>query len=170
VVVSGNPHLRPSTADSIEFDYDRGLPGIDSSLRAAVFAQRNSDLITQPLGAAVTFGPTGIPLLISSNIGSSTAVGAEIGIKGHSDSGFRWNFSYACVATPDDTTLNSALQVLNTIDYARSVPRHVVTAGIGYTWNRLELDLMGRWQSSYRDFALTSMNAGLQPVEVRNYL
>jgi outer membrane receptor for ferrienterochelin and colicins len=66
--------------------------------------------------------------------------------------------------------LNRGGLITSPIDYGRSVPRNVVTAGIGYTWDRLELDLMGRWQSSYRDFQ--SMPAGLllTPVEVRNYV
>jgi hypothetical protein len=46
----------------------------------------------------------------------------------------------------------------------------VVIAGIGYARDRLEMDLLGRWQSSYRDFESTQTPLLLQPVEVRNYL
>ena len=46
VVVAGNPDIHPSTIDSIELDYDRALSAIDSSLRVALFAQRNQDLIS----------------------------------------------------------------------------------------------------------------------------
>jgi hypothetical protein len=47
----------------------------------------------------------------------------------------------------------------------------VVIAGIGYSRDRWEVDLIGRWQSSYLDFrsTLPALSA-LQPVEVRNYL
>jgi outer membrane receptor for ferrienterochelin and colicins len=169
-VIAGNPHLHPATVDSIELDYDRTLPAIDSKLRVALFAQRNRDLITGSFSAAPVIGPTGLPLLLAGNVGGSDAAGIELGIKGHSSAGFRWNVSYAFIATTDNTVLNRGGLITSPIDYGRSVPRNVVTAGIGYTWDRLELDLMGRWQSSYRDFQ--SMPAGLllTPVEVRNYV
>jgi iron complex outermembrane receptor protein len=170
VVVAGSPNVHPSTVTSVELDYDRALPAIDSSLRVAVFAQRNQDLISQPFAAPLAIGPTGLPLLLAGNVGRSDAIGSEIGIKGHSDSGFRWNLSYAFIATTDNTALNRGFLVTSAIDYARSVPRNVVIAGIGYTWDRLELDLLGRWQSSYRDFQTLPVPLLLQPVEVRNYL
>jgi outer membrane receptor for ferrienterochelin and colicins len=170
VVIAGNPHLQPSTVDSIELDYDRALPAIGSSLRAALFAQRNRDLISQPFAVPPAIGPTGLPVLLAANVGSSNAAGAEIGIKGHSDSGFRWQFSYAFVATTDSTVLNRGLLVTSTIDYAHSVPRNVVVAGFGYSWDRLEIDILGRWQSSYRDFQTSPAPLILQPVEVQNYL
>jgi iron complex outermembrane receptor protein len=115
-------------------------------------------------------GPTGLPVLLAGNVGSSNAAGAEIGIKGHSESGFRWQLGYAFVATTDNTVLNRGSLVTSAVDYARSVPRNAVTAGIGYTRDQLEIDLLGRWQSSYRDFQISSSPLLLQPIEVRNYL
>ncbi len=170
VAISGNPNLRPSTVDNIELDYDRALPAIGSSLRAALFAQRNQDLISQPFAVPPVIGPVGFPLLLAGNVGSSTATGVELSMRGHTESGFRWQLSYAYVATTDNTSLNQGPFVTSTIDYARSVPRNVVTAGFGYTRDRLEMDLLGRWQSSYRDFETTSSQLLLQPVEVRNYV
>ena len=170
VVVAGNPNVHPSTVDSIELDYDRALPAIDSSLRVALFAQRNRDLISQPFAVPPVIGPTGLPLLLAGNVGSSDAAGAEVGVKGHSDSGFRWQLSYAFVATTDNTVLNRGFLVTSAVDYAHSVPRNVVIAGFGYTWDRLEMDLLGRWQSSYRDFQIGPTPLFLEPVEVRNYL
>jgi outer membrane receptor for ferrienterochelin and colicins len=170
VVISGNPRLHPSTVDNIELDYDRTLPAIGSSLRAAVFAQRNQDLISQPFAVPPVIGPIGLPVLLAGNVGSSTATGVELSMRGHTESGFRWQLSYAFVATTDNTTLNQGSFVTSTIDYARSVPRNVVTAGFGYTRDRLEMDLLGRWQSSYRDFQTTSSQLLLQPVEVSNYI
>jgi iron complex outermembrane receptor protein len=164
------PESKEHDVDSIELDYDRALPAIDSSLRAALFAQRNRDLIGQPFEVPPVIGPAGLPLLLAGNVGSSNAAGAEIGIKGHSESGFRWNLSYAFIATTDNTVLNRGFLVTSTIDYGRSVPRNVVIIGIGYTRDRLEMDLLGRWQSSYRDFQATPIQLLLQPIEVRNYL
>jgi len=171
VVIAGNPDVHPSTVDNIELDYDRALPAMGSELRFAVFAQRNRDLISQPFAVPPVLGPTGLPLLLTSNVGSSNAMGAQIGIKGHSDSGFRWNVSYAYVATTDNTVLNRGGLITSAINYANSAPRSVGIAGIGYTRDRWELDLMGRWQSSYQDFRASVSNPFLlEPVEVRNYL
>jgi hypothetical protein len=58
----------------------------------------------------------------------------------------------------------------NAVSYAHSVPRDVVTAGVGYTRDRWELDVLGRWQSSYQDFRAITGSLYLQPVEVRNDL
>jgi iron complex outermembrane receptor protein len=170
VVIAGNPDLHASTVDNIELDYDRALTVIDSSLRLALFAQRNRDIISSPFGAPLTIGPTGLPLLLAANVGNSNAAGAEIAVKGASPSGFRWNLSYAYVATTDQTTLNRGPPPTSPVDYARSVPRNVVIAGLGYTRDRWELDLLGRWQSSYLDFRTSAIPLVLEPAEVRNYL
>jgi iron complex outermembrane receptor protein len=171
VVIAGNPDLHASTVNNIELDYDRALPAIDSTLRVALFAQRNQDIVSTPFGSPFVIGPAGLPLLLAANVGRSDAAGPEIGIKGASPSGFRWNLSYSYVATTDNTVLNNGLAPLNAVNYARSVPRNVVIAGFGYTWDRWEFDLLGRWQSSYLDFRSTpAALAPLEPVEVRNYL
>jgi outer membrane receptor for ferrienterochelin and colicins len=98
-VVTGNPNLQPSTADHIEFDYDRALPSLGASFRVAVYAQRNRDLISQPFAVPPIIGPLGTPVLKAASVGSSNAAGLEIGIKGHGQSGLRWQGSYAYVVT-----------------------------------------------------------------------
>ncbi len=170
VIVAGNPNLQPSITRNVELDYDRALPAIDSTLRTAVFAQSNDALISQAFGVPPVIGPAGLPVLMSGNVGNSDAVGVELSIKGRSLSGFRWNASYAVVTTTDDTVLNQGPLATSAIDYAHSVPRDVVTLGVGYTRNRWEVDLLGRWQSSYQDFRGIGGSSYLQPVEVRNYL
>jgi outer membrane receptor for ferrienterochelin and colicins len=170
VVATGNPNLRASTVDSAELSYDRALPSLGSSMRIAVYAQRNKDLISPPNGVPPIFGPAGIPVLKAANVGGSDAAGFDIGLEGHAQSGLRWDVSYAYVVTTDDTELNRGGFITSPIDYAHSVPRHVVIGKLGYTRGRLEMDLLARWQSSYRDFQSTSVPLLLQPVEVRNYL
>jgi outer membrane receptor for ferrienterochelin and colicins len=170
VVIAGNPDLKPSTVDNVEIDYDRALPAISSTLRTALFVQRTQDIISEALGVPFIVGPNGNPLLLASNVGSSDAAGLELGLKGHSESGFRWNASYAFVATTNNTILNQGSVITSPIDYARSVPRSVVTAGVGYTWKKLEMDLIGRWQSSYLDFQTSTTPFFLTPVEINNYV
>lgn len=170
VVVAGAPNIQPTIVHNVELDYDRTVPGLNSTLRTAVFGQRSDNIISQPFSSPVQFDRSGVPLLISSNVGSSSAIGTEIGIKGHSASGWRWNASYAFVATSDHTTLNQGQAVTSTIDYARSVPQDVVTGGVGYSQDKWELDLEGRWQSSYQDFQPGGNELILQPVVVNNYV
>ncbi len=167
VVVAGNPNLHPSTVDNVEMDYDRSLPSIGSTVRTALFAERTRDIISEPFATRPFVGSLGVPVFLAGNVGGSDAVGAEIGLKGHSASGLRWNASYAFVTTTDGTVQNATS---TSIDYAHAVPRHVVTAGIGDTWERVEIDLMGRWQSSYRDFQFNGNAADLVPIEIRNFL
>lgn len=170
VIIAGNPDLRPSTVDNLEFDYDRTVPEANSTIRLALFAQQTRDVISVPSSATPAIGPTGLVLLMPSNIGNTNALGAELGLKGHSANGFRWSASYAFVETTNGTTLGIAPITTNPVDLAHAVPRNVITAGIGYSRGKLELDLMGRWQSSYLDLQSTGVAAFLQPVEIDNYI
>jgi outer membrane receptor for ferrienterochelin and colicins len=170
VVVAGSPTVRPTIVHNIEADYDRALPAWHATLRTALFAQRSDDIISQPLSSAVQFGPTGIPLLLTTNVGSSEAFGGEIGLRGQAPSGVRWGTSYALVSTTNHTTLNQGPLPTSAINYGLSVPRHVVDGNLGYNWGRAELDLQARWQSSYLDYRGTGASIFLQPVEVRNYV
>ena len=103
---SGVPDLRPSIIWNAELDYDRRLPMLDSTLRIALFDTRIDDIIAWPFGAPISLVGSGVPTSLSANVGYSTAVGTELGIKGHNQAGFRWNLSYAVTATTDHTVLN----------------------------------------------------------------
>jgi iron complex outermembrane receptor protein len=167
---AGTPDLHPSIIYSGELDYDRALPGFGSTLRAALFAQRIDDIISTPFGAPLTFSSVGAPLFFSSNVGWSSAAGTELEVKGHNASGFRWQASYALAATTNHTVLNQGSMPSSIVAYAHSTPEHVAIGGIGYTWDRLELDLVARWQSSYLDFRLNPERTALLPVNVDNYV
>jgi outer membrane receptor for ferrienterochelin and colicins len=167
---AGTPDLHPSVVWSAELDYDRALPPIGSTVRAALFVQRINDIISTPFGAPLSFSSVGAPLFLSSNVGWSSAAGTELEIKGHNAKGFRWNASYALAATTDHTVLNARGLPSSIVDYAHSAPEHVVIGGIGYTRDKLELDLMARWQSSYLDFRLNPNRTALLPINVDNYV
>jgi outer membrane receptor for ferrienterochelin and colicins len=171
VTFSGRPDLLPSIVWNAELDYDRTLPIIDSTLRTALFAQRIDDVIGNPLDTPITATPAGTPIYQSQNIGYSTAAGLELSLKGHAPSGFRWYFSYALAATTDHTVLAQAGSIPDGIvAYSRAVPRDVVIGGVGYTRDRLEFDLLGRWQSSFLDFRTMDSGLSYTPVEVADYI
>ena len=167
---AGTPDLHPSIVWSAELDYDRAVPPIGSTVRAAFFVQRINDIISTPFGAPLTFSPAGAPLFLSSNVGWSSAAGTELEVKGQNVQGFRWNASYALAATTNHTVLNDGAMPSSIVEYAHSAPENVVIGGIGYTRDRLELDLVARWQSSYLDFRLNPDRTALLPVDVDSYV
>ena len=170
VSYAGRPDLAPSIVWNAEVDYDRGRPAIGSVLRTALFAQRIDDIISWPFGALLSFSAVHAPVFFSDNVGYSTAAGMELELKGHADSGFRWNARYALVSTTNHTPLGQGPVLTGTVDYAHSTPDHVLTGGIGYARDNWELDLRSRWQSSYLDFRLNPARTALNAVNIDNYI
>jgi outer membrane receptor protein involved in Fe transport len=165
----GRPNVLPSVIYNLELDYDRALAEIDSTLRTAVFGQHTDNVISWPFGGQFSITSAGVPAFYSANVGYTTAAGIEIGLKGHSDAGWRWNASYSFTATTDNTSLNQGGVLTSTVNYTCSAPRNVVDAGIGYSKEKWELDLIGRWQSNFCDFRATGTNLGLERVSIDNY-
>lgn len=167
---AGRPNLHPTIVWNGEIGYERALPAIDSTLRTALFSQRIDDIVAWSFGAPLSFASTGAPVFFSSNVGYSTAVGMEIGIKGSNAHGFRWNASYAAVSTTDHTALNRGPVPTGIVEYAHATPRNVVIAGLGYSYENLELDLMARWQSTFIDYRLNANRSAILPINVNNYV
>ena len=169
LVVAGDTQLQPSAVQNYELDYDRALPSLGSVLRFAAFAQHTDSTIGSPFGSGIGFLPDGRALLMARNFGDSSAVGGEIGIKGHSASGLRWNLSYALAAVRDDTP-KALLASAPSVSYQRQTPTHSIIAGLGYTWKRFEIDAQARWQSHIEDFTANLETTMIQPVTVPNYI
>ena len=166
----GKPNVLPSITWNAEADYDRSLPIINSVLRAALFVQRTDDVIATIFSGPLTILPRGAAYRQAGNVGYSTAAGFEVGIRGHSTSGWRWNLSYALAETTNHTSLNAGGVIVSAQLYARSVPEHVVVAGIGYTHEKWEADLMARWQSSFLDVRASPRVGPLVLVSVDDYV
>jgi iron complex outermembrane receptor protein len=140
-------------------------------LRTSLFVQRTDNVLAIAFAGPLTVVPaTGVVSQQAANVGYSTAAGFEIGIKGHSASGWRWNLSYALAETTNHTILNAGGVILSAQLYARSVPEHVVVAGLGYTHEKWEADLMARWQSSFLDVRAPQTPGPLLLVSVDNYV
>ena len=168
-IVAGNTGLQPSEVQNYEVDYDRKLPALDSVLRLAAFAQHMDTTIGSPFGSGTTFLPTEQALLQARNFGSSSEAGGEIGIKGSSPGGLRWNLSYALAAVRDHSS-EAELLAAATVSFQRQTPTNSVIAGGGYTWRHLDLDVQARWQSHIQDFTLDTSTGNTTVVTVPNYV
>ena len=166
-IYSGNPTLVPTAVWNVELGYDRGVSVIGSTIRTAVFFQRNVNLVAA--GASVPFGLQTSRYLTSqsSNIGSSDEVGFEVGIKGKSASGWRWNASYNFASITDN--LVAGFTTTPNLDYRRGTPQHTVILGGGYSVGKWEFDAQGRWQSTFQDFKGAAYS-GYDAVNVPNYV
>ena len=132
-----------------------------------MFVQRNSNILTPPgLTPLRRVSGGGIDSL-AQNTGYSDAVGGELGIKGQSLSGFRWNASYTFEVITDHLDINKPI-VTSPQNYQDGTPVSSVVLGAGYTWEKLEIDGQGRWQSRFTDY--TSTGGVLRPVYVADYI
>lgn len=168
----GNPQINPAIVTNYELGYDRSFPSIGSTIRTSVFYQNTDDVLTAYAGAPVTRTPNGNLTAVATNIGSSHSIGWEIGIKGHSASGFRWNASYALTSVTDDLRVNQGPVPTSVIDYQHGTPTNNIILGAGYSIDKWEFDVIAKWQSSFRDYApITGVpGAALKPVLIANYL
>ena len=135
----GNPTLNAASVMNYEVDFDRTLASIGAVLRAAVYYQTTDNLLASAIVMPLLPGAGGL-VSYAQNVGSSSAVGGEIGLKGKSDSGVRWSASYA-----------------------------LISIGAGYSWDRFDLDAQARWQSHFTDYNPTPSGA-VVPVRIDDYV
>jgi outer membrane receptor for ferrienterochelin and colicins len=170
----GNPGVSAASVNNVELDWDRALRVLNSTLRAAVFGQRTDNILVNPYEAA----PSGDGLLLggveeqrnlAANVGHSSAVGGELGLRGHSPSGLRWNASYSFISITDHLSINQN-GIYSPQNFQQGTPTHVVVLGGGYTFGRWEFDAQSRWQSWFVDYRADPTSVTLQPVMVGNYV
>ncbi len=166
VDILGSPSLVPSAVWNTELAYDRVLAPIGATLHTAVFFQRNTDLLVAGGGTPFVYS-SGVVASNSANIGSSNEIGAEIGLRGKTAGGMRWNISYRYASVTDD--INSFFTANDSTRFNDGTPRHAVIAGLGYTIGPWEMDVNGRWQSSFTDFQ-GSATGPVAPFIVGNYV
>ena len=170
----GQPALNAAAVSNVELDWDRAVPALSSTIRAAVFAQRTDDIITNPYEAAPVGNgiiANGFEELIiqAANVGHSSALGGEIGLRGQSPSGLRWNASYSYISIFDHLSINQD-GIYSPQDYQHGTPTHAVVLGAGYSHGPWEFDLQGRWQSHFLDFRANPNGTTLLPVTVGDYV
>jgi len=169
-LVAGAPDLHPTSVWNAELSYDRRLPGLGATLTSSVFFQRNTNLLPFP-GYTLSGFYGREPIFSVNNIGSSNEEGFEVGAKGKTRGGLRWNLSYRYASISQDLTA-SAAQIPNTqIQYANGTPRHEVVWGVGYSLPKWEFDLQARWQSAYTDYLRPALaSPGAFPLVIPDYV
>ncbi|HEY4040875.1 MAG TPA: TonB-dependent receptor [Rhodopila sp.] len=170
----GNPGVSAASIDNVEFDWDRALPAVQSTVRAAVFAQRTDNILINPYettasGDGVLLDGVEEQRAVAQNVGYSSAIGTEIGLHGHSPSGLRWNASYSFISISDHLAVNQN-GIYSPQNFQQGTPTHSVILGGGYTYGRWEFDAQSRWQSWFLDYRANPADVTLQPIKVGNYV
>ena len=163
----GSPSVLPTAIWDAELAYDRHIRALDSVLTTSIFWQRSTDLIANPSTGSV-IEVNGQTDYETSNIGSSYELGVELGLRGKSNSGFRWNVSYAYSTIHDDITAGVANLPVALGSYDSGTPLSRVILGGGYSSGRWEFDVQSRFQSRYLDY-MTGPH-GLETVIINKYV
>jgi iron complex outermembrane receptor protein len=166
VYALGTPTSQPEAVWNAELGYDRSLSGIGGAFETSVFFQRNTAILGPPgfLPYAPLGGVIGSPVV---NFGSSDEVGFEIGLKGETKGGFRWNASYRFASITQDEA--SYVAPAEATDFQHGTPTHAIILGAGYTTGPWEFDLKGRFQTKFTDYGQNAQRAVI-PVDVPAYV
>ena len=166
VYALGTPSVRPEAVWNAELGYTRSLQAIGASLETSVFFQRNTDIAAA--GSSTPFAPLGgVFAAVTENFGSSNEIGFEIGLRASNASGFRWNASYRYASITQDTFSNVAAGQATRFD--NGTPVHAIILGAGYTSGRWEMDVAGRFQSAFTDYARNGVGT-VVPVDIPDYV
>ena len=170
----GNPDVNAAAINNLEVDWDRSVPSLMSTLRTAVWVQRTDNILinpyeTTPVGDGVLLDGVEEQRAVAQNAGYSSAAGSEIGLRGHSPSGWRWDASYSFITIWDHLAINQT-GIYSPQNFQQGTPAHAIVLTGGYTVGKWEFDLQTRWQSWFLDYRANPASVTLQPVVVGNYL
>jgi iron complex outermembrane receptor protein len=156
---TGSPHLRTAAVMNYELGWDHRIGAIDTTLRTAVFWQKNTDLFG--LAGGIALGP---PLYsLTSNIGNSDAIGGEISLSGAFSADWRWDLAYR-LESITDKFLPSARNAAAFDDFQHTTPRHQVKAGLEWRRGAWEARMAVYYQSATDGIANTLAGGALVPL------
>ncbi len=161
----GQPALKATSVFNVEGNFDHSFTDLGATLRTAVYWQHNADLFGYDVGGGYYIGPNYV--YQSSNIGSSDEAGFEISLKKRASEGLRWNIGYKYANVYDSIYPTIAPGAYSA--YQGSTPHHVIDFGAGYSVGRWDFDVMGRWQSAFKDYIYSSLY-GYLPVQLTDYI
>ena len=146
---------------------------LNSTLRAAVFAQRTDNILINPYettasGDGLIVDGVEEQRAVAQNVGSSSAAGTEIGLRGHSPSGLRWNASYSFISIygpsvdQPERHLQSAEFRAGNADACRGAGRRLYRRAVGAGCAKPVAVVVPRLSRQPDDVTL-------QPIKVGNY-
>jgi iron complex outermembrane receptor protein len=160
----GQPDIKPSTVTNYEVDYDRNLAALNSTASAALYYQVDQGFLLSGISTGFSYIHPPVLLAVSENVGSATSVGGEFSFHGSTDN-WRWNAAYSLF------TVHQALSHMapvNPLDFSTATPTSEITFGLGYTWQKFEADMQGKWESRYTDYV--SENLVFVPRQINDYV
>jgi hypothetical protein len=164
------PEIRTSklaVSTNYEMDYDKVLPALDSTVRTAVYYNQDRDIIANDLTTVSTTSKAGVQAY-SGNVGSAEGLGGEIGLQGSNAAGLRWNAAYTLTVVRDKLTSGPPVTPQQFND---TTPQSAIDFGLGYSWNKFEADVEGKWQSRYDTYKLNVGHVTTYiPVTISNYV
>jgi outer membrane receptor for ferrienterochelin and colicin len=165
----GDPYLNPSVTMNYEIDYDRVLAPIESTLSTAFYYSTVQDLLT---AGTVLPGTFTYPYYVQAaqNFGNGQVYGTKLVLKGSDPSGLRWNLGYTLTAVR--AHMDIAGPPATPYDFNNATPVSAIVFGFGYSWNKFEADLQGKWQSRYTDvsFYVTPAGEAYEPKVISNFV
>lgn len=156
---SGNPNLGASAVMNYELDWDRQIGAINAFLRTALFYQRTTNLFSLAGGIL----PGLPPYSLTSNIGSSDALGGELSLTGQFADHWQWGASYR-FETIKDKFIPAAANGTAFTDFQHVTPKHQIKANLGWARDAWEADAALYYQSATQGLFATPTGTGLIPV------
>ncbi|HYD32686.1 MAG TPA: TonB-dependent receptor [Azospirillaceae bacterium] len=147
VFYSGNPLLKPTTANNYEIGWERRLPALNAVLELSLFYQTHENLQGW-MGADPTTIRGRMVDFTTGNIGESEAWGGEIGLSGRIGAPWRWGVNYTYETVHDHLDVNQT-GITHPILFEDGTPRHRINAHIGYTDGPWEADLFGHYLTGF---------------------
>ena len=129
--LTGTPYVAPAVMTNYEIDYDRHIDLINGSAGVALYHELLDGIVS---------GPFDTPHNTAGNFGDAHQSGAEFTVKGLTR-GIRYNLGYTIEQGADHSALEPANAApLGPVNFARSTPTSVVTAGLGTSIEKWEFD------------------------------
>ena len=104
------------------------------------------------------------------NIGNGKSFGTKLVLQGSAPAGWRWNSGYTLTAVRAHLLVSGP--PMTPYDYNNATPTSAILFGIGYSGQKFEADLQGKWQSRYTDviFDVSPEGASYTPEAIANFV
>jgi iron complex outermembrane receptor protein len=158
--ISGTPFLNPTIVTNYEIGWDHVVIDPHLQLRVSAFRENNHDLLSIAGGYIPT--PDG-PYSLPDNVGSSNALGLELGFKGTFAEHYRWSVDYRPEKIADHL-IPAAQNGVAYLDYQHTTPVHLVKGNLGWATRSWEIDGFFHYQSFSQGLRPTATGTALAPI------